>query len=137
MSGWEIAALGLSTSATVYATVQQGKANERAAERDSTAAEIDATAREIQRTKRMNAYLASVNAQAGAGGVAAGSGSLGNIQRVAARENKIGVQSEKANKEAIQAASRDRAKSAKRQSLAGSVSAVGDGAIAGYTLIKD
>lgn len=124
MTGWAELSFGAklfiagTTAASIYSTVEQTKATKRAAKREETAAELDATSREIQRTKRLNAYMASVNVQAGAGGVAAGAGSLANLQSVAARENRIGVQSDRANKELRIQGARDYARSAGRQSLA-------------------
>lgn len=141
MSGWETALIIstiVGTSATIYSNIQQGKAMKAEARRQQTAAEIETTAREIQRTKRMNAFLASTNAAAGAGGVNPGVGSAQNLQAVAAREHKIGMASEDANRSAVNAATRDRIKFAGRQSLVNNVAAVGQGVsdVATMKLIK-
>lgn len=123
MTGMEAATVValVGTAATVYSTVQAGKAQKREADRMEQGAKADAMSREIQRTKRLNAYLATVNAEAGAAGVASNIGSLANAQKVAIRENKLGAATEDAASKLRIQGYRDQGKTAYRASLVGAV----------------
>lgn len=113
--------VGTGTAATVYSSVQQGKAIDRAAKEQSRQETMDARSREIARKRRLLATLSSRNASAAAGGVDPLSGSTANLSQRDISTERLEGATDRASTRGTQDALRARGSNARRASLVGSV----------------
>ena len=117
------------TAATVYSTVQQGRAVSRQAKAQARQETIDARSREIARKKRLIATLAQQNVTAAQGGVAAFEGSTGNIRRADIRTSGLEGATDRASTQNTISALNAKASNARRASLVGSAATLAEGGV--------